>query len=378
MDVCAVATTLEQASDECRNCNYRGAVALLLPLLPSQENLCMPQEVVTVLILSSAYRHLLDFNSALPHAERLVKLQKHYFTRTLAHARSLEELCMVHTGLRTFSPALEAITEALSILDELGLQQEEDYGMMLSDLALLEHLQGRYKEALVIYDKAKAILLHYRDRKSYGALVSWMGESHKALQNWNEALACCKEAHEHCRSLYGNRHPEYATMLWNLALLFGELKQYEEAVPRLDEVHTIWQREFGDQHETTMTTLKVLTEARKLAERSRQLTKSRRLLKQANYVINPDPDFHMCTICGTVSEEMLACACFRAWYCNTDCQLLDWSMHKLLCDVCFQCGTLVAKVKRCSGCKKAVYCNAECSKAHWPIHKKDCVAAAGK
>ncbi len=44
-----------------------------------------------------------------------------------------------------------------------------------------------------------------------------------------------KEAVELDRNLLGNNHPDYATALCNLARLYTELKQYEEAVPRLEE-----------------------------------------------------------------------------------------------------------------------------------------------
>ncbi len=65
---------------------------------------------------------------------------------------------MVHAGLKDFPAALKVITEALVIMEELGLQDEE-YGAMLLMLGALARDQGRYKEALAVYDKAKAVLV---------------------------------------------------------------------------------------------------------------------------------------------------------------------------------------------------------------------------
>jgi tetratricopeptide (TPR) repeat protein len=99
---------------------------------------------------------------------------------------------------------------------------------MLLELGRLDHEQGRYKEALVIYDKAKAVLAQHKEGNEYGALPSNMGICHKKLHQWSEAVACYKEAVEHSRNLHGTNHPQYATTLWNLARLFADLKQDEE------------------------------------------------------------------------------------------------------------------------------------------------------
>jgi tetratricopeptide (TPR) repeat protein len=69
-----------------------------------------------------------------------------------------------------------------------------------------------------------------------------MAICHRKLKQWNEAVACDMEGVELFRTLHGNLHPEYATMLYNLAEVFSDLKQYEEAIPQLEEVLTIRRR----------------------------------------------------------------------------------------------------------------------------------------
>jgi hypothetical protein len=81
-------------------------------------------------------------------------------------------------------------------MEELGRQQDEEYG---SKLGRLDLEQGWYKEALVIHDKAKVVLAQHKEGNDYGALLTSMGVCHKRLQQWSEAVACYKEIVEHSR-----------------------------------------------------------------------------------------------------------------------------------------------------------------------------------
>jgi tetratricopeptide (TPR) repeat protein len=107
--------------------------------------------------------------------------------RSLRHAEALQQLCMVYQGLKDFVAASKAIKEALAIMEELGLQRHEWYGSILVTLGGLDFEQGRCKEALAIYDKAKAVLVQYNDGASYGVLLNDMAICHKRLHQWNEA-----------------------------------------------------------------------------------------------------------------------------------------------------------------------------------------------
>jgi hypothetical protein len=78
--------------------------------------------------------------------------------------------------------ARKGIEEALAIMEELGLQQDEEYGSMLVELGGLDLDQGRCKEALVIYNKAKAVLVQHKEGNVYGSLLTSMGICHKWLQ----------------------------------------------------------------------------------------------------------------------------------------------------------------------------------------------------
>ena len=359
---------MEQAQKEVEAGNYRGAVALSLPLLRAKDKLSPRQEYHVVNCLSQCYRFLRDDKAALPHAQWLVVLAPEVDgPRSLFHAVALKGLSIVHTGLKAFPEARKAIVEALAIMDELGLQQDEQYGSMLMSLGRLDQQQGQYKEALVIFSKAKAVLVQHKDGHEYGVLLGDIAECHEELHEWNEAVALRKEGVEHACNLHGDNHPEYAISLTNLAVLFHNLKQFEEAIPRLEEALPIFQRVYGDQHQLTVRVVKDLASARLLAQ------------QRNRHVLDAGHNYSMCNQCGTVHEHMCKCdGCNRAWYCNTDCQLQHWPTHRPQCDVCIQCATVLTKIERCSRCKTVKYCGAECSKAHWSEHKKECVKPTKK
>jgi tetratricopeptide (TPR) repeat protein len=269
---------------------------------------------------SGCYRALDDFKAALPLAQRRVVLEQELAgPRSLGHTQALTELCMVQRGLKDFVAASKAIKEALVIMEELGLQRREQYGSMLVELGGLDLDQGQYKEALVIYDRAKAVLVQYKEVN--GALLQCMASCHQGLHQWNEAVACCKEAVEHHRILHGTNHPHYAATLTltNLAFLFNQLKQYEEAIPRYEEALAIFQRVFGDQHEKTVG----------LAQR---LVAARQLVVQPNRdTIDVGHEHCMCNQCGKIKEKMEWCTgCRRVWYCDKECQLQHWAAVQCL------------------------------------------------
>jgi hypothetical protein len=99
-------------------------------------------------------------------------------------------MCMVYIGKRSFVEARGAISRALKIMEELGLHQDEEYGGMLSVLGSVDSEQGRCKEALVTYHKAKAVLVHCKDGREYGTLANDMAICYEKLRQVSPSGAC--------------------------------------------------------------------------------------------------------------------------------------------------------------------------------------------
>lgn len=97
-----------------------------------------------------------------------------------------------------------------------------------------------------------------------------------------------------------------------------------------------------------------------------------------------------CTVC--YKENTKVCAkCHQFYYCSKECQVGDWSDHKMICNnssspvgntlslVCSpveeKCSVCLKKTKnKCSKCNQTYYCSKECLKKEWLIHKLVCDA----
>jgi hypothetical protein len=219
---------------------------------------------------------------------------------------------------------------------------------------------GGYKEALVIFDKAKAVLVQHKEGIDYALLRSSMGFCYR---NGARPLHATRKLLSHCASYMATATLNTRPRCSISPLCFFNLKQYEEAIPRLEEVLAIERRVFGDQHQITVDTAKALAEARQLAAQSHR------------GAIDVGHNFRMCSLCGAVSEMINTCPCVRAWYCNAECQLQHWLTHKPYCSVCFYCRTLLTKVMHCSRCKQASTATQHARRHTGEReHKRDCAA----
>jgi tetratricopeptide (TPR) repeat protein len=209
--------------------NYRRAVELLQPFMQAEakKKITPLQEWGVVTVLSNSYRFLLDYEAAFTFTQRLAELALDLVgPRSQTHAATLKGVCLVHLELRAFSDARVAIMESVSIMEELGLQQQEEYGSILTTLGDVEREQGRHREALVIYSHAKVVLDQFNAGYYYGLLLNNMAICFDGLQMWNEAVAFYSKSIEQGRSKFGDCHPEYAIRVHNLGDVYAKLKDY--------------------------------------------------------------------------------------------------------------------------------------------------------
>jgi hypothetical protein len=84
----SVDQTIRAAEKDFEAGNYRGALALLLPLWRGKEELSPQQELGVINGLSNCDRFLCDFKAALPHTQRGLVLTKQLFgARSKEYAR---------------------------------------------------------------------------------------------------------------------------------------------------------------------------------------------------------------------------------------------------------------------------------------------------
>ncbi len=76
-----------------------------------------------------------------------------------------------------------------------------------------------------------------------------------SLSLWTEAERCYESALEIRRSELGDRHPDTATSLNNLAYLYKSMGEYDRALPLYESALEIYRSELGDRHPDTATSL---------------------------------------------------------------------------------------------------------------------------
>lgn len=67
-----------------------------------------------------------------------------------------------------------------------------------------------------------------------------------------------------------------------------------------------------------------------------------------------------CTFCGSEKEKLLKCSrCKSSWYCNRECQISDWKVHKMICTALKEVPNLLLKTSELDSAKLADYVNSE-------------------
>ena len=78
-----------------------------------------------------------------------------------------------------------------------------------------------------------------------------LGRFYESLSQWNDAERCCQRALTISKTELGDRHPDTAQGLNNLAALYDSQGRYGEAEPLYVEALEIYKSELGDRHPDT-------------------------------------------------------------------------------------------------------------------------------
>lgn len=345
--------------------DYKNAIDILLPLLErrNRKKVSPKQELPISEMLASFYRLLANYTSALFHAERYLELTRQIFkSESKEYAFALKIICVIHREIGSIPKAHDDITKALNIMRKLELQHDVEYGYMLEILATIKYKKGQFKKALKLFIKAKPLLVKHKDNRRFNTFLNDMALCHQKLQQWTEATTCFEECIEYNHEFHIDSS-DHATTLWNFGNFYFQLGQYRYAIPILEEGISIWKTILGEQHEITIYKIKTLAELQES-------------LQSPHYEAITGYKFKMCSECGEVKENMEFCTgCSKVWYCNKECQLKDWTIHKPECHVCMKCNIVLnrdAEILKCPCCKKTKYCNSECQKEDWTDHQKTC------
>jgi tetratricopeptide (TPR) repeat protein len=134
-----------------------------------------------------------------------------------------------HMGLT--DKAKQTWTEARDIAKQYnhGLA----YGLALRNLAVLEHLEGRFEAAESMLVEAIQIFESHDDSRWLGSALSALGRMYTHAERLSEAKQCIERALEHKRKI--QEIPGISGCLANLAVVHTELGEYARALQLLEE-----------------------------------------------------------------------------------------------------------------------------------------------
>src|SRR3569623_1066772 len=163
----AVDDAIKQAGQLLNAGNYKAALKVVEPLW-QRKDLSPEQSCMVAGLLCTCHRSLLDFKAALVFAQHHVDLSiQVYGSRSSDHAVALFGLGQVQLGLCAFTEAKAAYNEERREKEELGKQNSDHYGAVLSGRGQVERHQGSHKEALELYLQAKTVLANHKDEGNY-------------------------------------------------------------------------------------------------------------------------------------------------------------------------------------------------------------------
>jgi hypothetical protein len=139
------------AEEAQRTGNDQLTVKLLQELLAQPTKPTQKRHVVS--LLSKSFRVLKDWNSALPCSLQCVQWARDAESQLLSLAVALEQLASVYMGQHDTVRARAAVTEALSVMQQLDMQRDAQCGSMLLVLGAVEYREDHYGEALAASER---------------------------------------------------------------------------------------------------------------------------------------------------------------------------------------------------------------------------------
>ena len=151
---------------------------------------------------------------------------------------------------RSFSFAVVLVI-ALPCSSSSATQQETAADAdRLAKEALTLHQQGKFAEALPIAERAVEIRRRVlgEDHPDYATSLNNLGVLYDAMRQYDRAELKYTQALEIRRRVLGENHPDYATSLYCLGALYSIMAQYDKAEQKYTQALEIRRRVLGENH----------------------------------------------------------------------------------------------------------------------------------
>jgi tetratricopeptide (TPR) repeat protein len=208
-------------------------------------------------LLGEFFLKKLDFNNALMHYEKALKIginefgKSHNFVADCYH-----DIGVIWSKKGDFNKALGFYKKALENWIKIYGELHGDVAISYNNIGVVYKNQGDYDKAFVNYKKALEIKLKLLGENhpdvafslnNLGALYSNQGNYDEALELYNKALKTRLK-------VFGEEHPSTATTYNNLAVLFSVLKDNDKSLDYYNKALRIYLKVFGEEHSSTANT----------------------------------------------------------------------------------------------------------------------------
>ncbi|MCP4397459.1 MAG: tetratricopeptide repeat protein [bacterium] len=133
-----------------------------------------------------------------------------------------------------------------------ALQYDRENTLYLSRIGEILSALGKYKEAIIYYDKALA-----SDLKTYwddlpDEVIAWNNSSsaYDSFGNYEKAIVYYEKGLASLLKAHGDEHPHIAVRLNNLGMAWESLGKYEKAVEYYEKNLAFILKAYGDEHPT--------------------------------------------------------------------------------------------------------------------------------
>jgi tetratricopeptide (TPR) repeat protein len=119
------------------------------------------------------------------------------------------------------------------------------------------HQQGKFRQAVQIAAKVLAVrrVVLGERHPDYATSLNNLAELYRAIGEPGKALPLLREVRESLRQALGERHPHYAHSLHNLASLYKDLGEHGKALPLALEARDLCRQVLGQRHRDYATSL---------------------------------------------------------------------------------------------------------------------------
>jgi CHAT domain-containing protein/Tfp pilus assembly protein PilF len=171
------------------------------------------------------------------------------------------ELAKMHYYNNDFRLAEKGMLQSLALDKKLKGEESNDYLASLGTLAFLYNEMGLYekagefaRETASIYDQKEIIT----DSMNYAFFLNNYGSHFMMTGNLSMAEKYFNQSKEINDLLFGEDHPEKATILHNLASMYEEMGEYDKAEKLYHEALPMYKKYYGEQHAFVATDLNSL------------------------------------------------------------------------------------------------------------------------